>query len=124
MERIKNALLNDEIVLSEFALFIHEEVSHIMKSIFLSLLLTLYSRMRGKYFYMKLLTKQSTLKVTTRATMAVLANPKHYAKERSNKINNINNVNYNNKSHHTQFQDIFGNVTDDLVEEHEDNQSY
>ena len=34
VERIKNALLNDKIVLSEFALFIHEDVSHIIKTIF------------------------------------------------------------------------------------------
>ena len=51
--------------------------------------------------------------------MAVLANSKHYAKERSKKINNINND--NDKSDHTQFQEIFGNATDDLVEEHEYN---
>ena len=39
---------------------------------------------------MKLLAKQSTLKVTTRATMVVLANSKHYAKERSKKTVNLN----------------------------------
>ena len=65
---------------------------------------------------MILSTKQSVLKVTTREIMAVLANPKHYAKERSKKLNNINND--NEKSDHTQFQEIFGNATDDLVEEH------
>ena len=62
--------------------------------------------MRDKYFCMKLLTKQSILKVITRATMEVLANTKHYAKERSKKINNINNDNDNDndKSYHTQYQ--------------------
>ena len=34
VERIKNALLNDKIVLSEFVLFIHEDVSHIIKTNF------------------------------------------------------------------------------------------
>ena len=60
--------------------------------------------MRDKYFCMKILTKQSILKVITRATMEVLANTKHYAKERSKKINNINNDNDNDKSYHTQYQ--------------------
>ena len=50
VERIKNALLNDKIVLSEFALFIHEDVSHIIKTKMLSLLLTCYTRMRGNDF--------------------------------------------------------------------------
>ena len=45
--------------------------------------------MRGKNC-MKLLAKQSTLKVTTRATMVVLANSKHCAKERSKKTVNLN----------------------------------
>jgi len=31
VERIKNAFLNDKIVLSDFALSIHEDVSHIIK---------------------------------------------------------------------------------------------
>ena len=34
VERIKNALLNDEIILSEFALFVHIDVSHIIKTKF------------------------------------------------------------------------------------------
>ena len=89
-ERIENALLNDKIILSEFVLFIHEDVSHIIKTKFLSLLLTPSSRMRGKYFCMKVLAKQSTLKVTTRAIMAVLANPKHYTKEFSKETINLN----------------------------------
>ena len=117
VERIKNALLNDKIVLSEFALFIHEDVSHIIMTKILSLLLTCYSRMRGKDFCMKLLTKQSSLKVTTRATMAVLANPKHYAKERSKNIINLIDDDDSDKSDHNRFQEIFINVTDDLVEE-------
>ena len=51
VERIKNALLNDEIILSEFTLFLYEDVSHIVKTKMLSLLLNLYSRMRGKYMF-------------------------------------------------------------------------
>ena len=70
---------------------------------------------------MKLLTKQSTLKVTTRSTMAVLANPKHYAKERSKKIINLIDDDDIDKSNHKTFQDTFVDVTSDLVEEDEYN---
>ena len=77
--------------------------------------------MRGKDFCMKLLAKQSILKVTTRATMAVLANPKHHAKEHSKKIINLNDDDDIEKSNHNKFQESFVNVTDDLVEEHKDN---
>ena len=66
---------------------------------------------------MKLLTKQSTLKVTTRATMAVLANSKHYAKERSKKNMNLIDDDDIDKSNHKKFQEIFIDVTSDLVEE-------
>ena len=53
--------------------------------------------------------------------MAVLANPKHHAKEHSKKIINLNDDDDIEKSNHNKFQESFVNVTDDLVEEHEDN---
>ena len=77
--------------------------------------------MRGKDVCMKLLTKQSTLKVTTRAIMVVLANPKHYAKERSKKNMNLIDDDDIDKSNHKKCQDIFVDVTSDLVEEDEYN---
>ena len=61
--------------------------------------------MRGKNC-MKLLAKQSTLKVTTRATMVVLANSKHCAKERSKKTVNLNDHDNIEKSDFNNFQEI------------------
>ena len=53
--------------------------------------------------------------------MAVLANPKHYANERSKKVINLIDDDDNNKSNHKTFQDICVDVTCDLVEEDEYN---
>ena len=50
----------------------------------------------------------------------MLADIKHYAKERSKKSNNMNNDDNEEKSDYTKFQDIFGNVIDDLLEEEDD----
>ena len=57
IERIKNALLNHDQVVSDFTMFVPDNVSNEISLTVLSLLLTLYSRMRGKDFSMKLLRK-------------------------------------------------------------------
>ena len=51
----------------------------------------------------------------------MLANPKHYAKERSKKSNNINDDDVLEKSDHNKFQEIFSNDTDDVVEDNDNN---
>ena len=58
-----------------------DNVTKEMSSTVLSLLLTLYLRMRGKDFSMKLLRKHESLKMSIRTNMAVLVNPKSYDKE-------------------------------------------
>ena len=45
--------------------------------------------MRGKDFCFKLLSKGSTLEVTTRQTQAVLANPKHKTKKEKRDSNEM-----------------------------------
>ena len=53
--------------------------------------------------------------------MVVLANPKYYAKTCSKKTVNLKDDDDIERSDHDKFQEIFVNVTDDLVEEQEDN---
>ena len=48
-------------------------------------------------------------------------NTKHYAKERIKKSNNVNDDDDEEKLDHTNFQEIFCNITDDLVEEDDNN---
>ena len=57
IERIKNALLKHDQVVSDFTMFVPDNVTDEISLTVLSLLLTLYSRMRGKDFSMKLLRK-------------------------------------------------------------------
>ena len=75
----------------------------------MSLLLTLYSRIRGKDIRMQLLSNHLSLRVTTRTTHTVLVNLKHNVKQLINKNNNnVNNVNDdNNRSDHFKFQLFF-----------------
>ena len=51
VERIKNALLNDKIVLSEFVLFIHEDVSHNIKTIVVFAVNSLFTNAWKRFLY-------------------------------------------------------------------------
>ena len=93
-------------------MFIPEELIVVVNSLFTN---------EWKTFYMKQLTIQSTMKAATRATHEYLANTKHYAKERIRKSNNVNDDDDEEKLDHTNFQEIFCNITDDLVEEDDNN---
>ena len=55
----------------------------------LDYVVSVYSRMRGKDFCFKLLSRGSSLKVTTRQTQAVLADPKHRPKKEKKTSNKM-----------------------------------
>ena len=93
-------------------MFIPDNIMNEILSIVWSLLLILYSRMRGKDFSLKFLRKQASLKRSTRATQAVLANPKKavlanpktYDKERNEKKKNDKVDDYLDRYDHALFQ--------------------
>ena len=85
IERIQNALLHHNQVVSDFIMFVPNNVIKQISSSVLSLLLTLYSRMYGKNFRKKLLHKHASLKKSTRTRQVVLANPITYDKEQGKK---------------------------------------
>ena len=121
IERIKNALLNHDQVVSDFTMFVPDNVSNEISLTVLSLLLTLYSRMRGKDFSMKLLRKHASLKTSTRANQAVISNPKTYGKKNQKNKTIIDILDDDlDRNDHASFQNIFCDLTDDIIEEHDD----
>ena len=86
IDKIYSSLLNDSVISSSFASFLPVSTCCDIKNIVYDIFISAYSHMRGKDFSMKLLSKNSCLKVTTRQVQAVLSNPVHYKKN-----NNINN---------------------------------
>ena len=77
---IYQALRDDKSVFTLFLSFFPDNTPIDIKIIVFDILVSMYSHMRGKDFSMKLLSKNSCLKVTTRQVQAVLSNPAHYKK--------------------------------------------
>ena len=78
LKKVKFAISEEPIVLKKFRSFLPANVEDSMSENVFKLFLTSYTHMRGKDFSMKLLSKHSSLKVTTRQRLAVLSNPDTY----------------------------------------------
>ena len=79
--KICTALAGNELVNKLFFTFLPDNAKVVDRKVALQCILKMYSRMRGKYFCFKLLSKGSVLKVTTCQTQAVILNPKHRVKK-------------------------------------------
>ena len=76
--------------------------------------------MRDKEFSMKLLRKNESLKTSTSANQAVISDPKTYGKKQKKKMI-IDIVDDDlDRNDHALFQNIFCDLTDDIIEEHDD----
>ena len=96
------------IFVSDFTMFIPDNVTDENSLTVLSLLLTLYSRMRGNDFSMKLLRKNASLKTSTRANQAVISNQKTYGKKNKKNKTIIDIVDDDlDRNDHASFQNIF-----------------
>ena len=103
-------------------MFVPNNVIKNISSPVLSLLLTLYSRMCGKNFSMKLLHKHASLKKSTRTRQVVVANPMTCDKEQRKKTkkNNDKVDNDLNRHDHASFQNSFCYLRDHIIKEHDD----
>ena len=75
------AVRNDSVIIDAFTCFLPVNTAVDIKNNVYDIFISAYSHMRGKDFSMKLLSKNSCLKVTTRQVQAVLSNPAHYKKK-------------------------------------------
>ena len=87
--KVKCTLLDNKIVQDVVFKFLPERIEFSIKMKFLDFIVSVYSRMCGKYFCFKLLSKGLTLEVTTRQTQAVLANPKYKTKKEKRDSNEM-----------------------------------
>ena len=70
---------------------------------------------------MKLLRKHASLKTSTRANQVVIFNPKTYGKKNQKNKMIIDIVDDDLDSNdHASFQNIFCDLTDDIIEKHDD----
>ena len=70
---------------------------------------------------MKLLRKHASLKTSTRANQAVLSNSKTYGKKNQNNKTIIDIVDDDlDRNDHASFQNMFRDLIDDMIEEHND----
>ena len=87
--KIRGTILGSDLVKKVVFNFLLKSTEYSVKFKVLDFIVSVYSRMRGKDFCFKLLSKGSTLEVTTRQTQAVLANPKHRPKKETKTSNKM-----------------------------------